>query len=95
MSSLCPGCVKPPTATCVKNLHLDFVDIETNCTGSLFRKKAIEKTILRILAQARFHTAWVISRSRIAPFPRPLFPQEQTLLRPLATSGHDKGPRGD
>jgi hypothetical protein len=26
------------------------------------------------------------SRSRIAPCPRPLFPQEQTLLRPLATS---------
>jgi hypothetical protein len=36
------------------NFHPDFVDAEVDCTGNFFRKKAIEKTILRILRSSAF-----------------------------------------
>src|SRR5258708_12508472 len=36
------------------NFHLDFVDVGVDCTDNFFRKKAIEKTILRILRPSAF-----------------------------------------
>jgi hypothetical protein len=53
MSELGPGCVKLPRNLRV-DFHLDFVDVETNCTGSFCRKKAIEKTMLGILGSCTF-----------------------------------------
>jgi hypothetical protein len=38
----------------VENFHLDFVDVGVDCTDNFFRKKAIEKTILRILRLSTF-----------------------------------------
>jgi hypothetical protein len=35
-------------------VRVDFVDAETNCTGNFCRKKAIEKTVLRILGSSAF-----------------------------------------
>src|SRR5260370_15451052 len=60
------------------NFHLDFVDVGVDCTDNFFRKTAIEKAILRILRQARFHTAWVKNGSVRARAARPFYPQEQT-----------------
>src|SRR5258708_29499826 len=36
------------------NFHLDFVDVGVDCTDNFFRKKAIEKAILRILRLSTF-----------------------------------------
>jgi hypothetical protein len=40
--------------TCVENFHLDLVDVGVDCTDNFFRKKAIEKIILRILRLSAF-----------------------------------------
>ena len=50
-----PGCVKTP----MSNLRVElpfriFVDMGVDCTANFFRKKAIEKTILRILCPSAF-----------------------------------------
>jgi len=59
-------CLKSPTANSVLESESRFVDVERDCTVSPLWKKALEKTILRTLNHARFHTDWVRSRhSRI------------------------------
>ena len=64
-------CVKTQTRNLrVQNFRLDLVDAETKCTGSFYRKKAIEKTILHVLRSSAFSHSLDPKRTSTVSLPR-------------------------